>query len=55
MTITEEIEKLAVARRSSDDIERAAVREGMIPLRRDGLEKVLRGLTSLEEVLRVVT
>ncbi len=53
--MTEEIEKLIIERRSTDDIKKVAVMEGMIPLRSDGLRKVAAGLTSLEEVFRVVT
>jgi len=31
------------------------MREGMVPLRKDGWHKVSEGVTSLEEVLRVTT
>ncbi len=55
MLITEEIEKLIIERRSTDDIKKVAVMEGMVPLRSDGLRKVGAGVTSLEEVFRVVT
>ncbi|MFH1736908.1 MAG: GspE/PulE family protein, partial [Actinomycetota bacterium] len=54
MKLSEEIEKLVVARVSFDEVGRQAVAEGMITLREDGLEKVKTGLTSLEEILRVV-
>ena len=54
MKVSEEIEKLYVARASSDEVGRQAVAEGMITLRQDGLKKVKAGLTSLEEILRVV-
>jgi len=54
MTVTEEIERLAVARATSEQISRAAVESGMTSLREDGWLKVRRGLTSIEEVLRVV-
>ncbi|MET1038632.1 MAG: ATPase, T2SS/T4P/T4SS family [Aeromicrobium sp.] len=54
MTVTEEIERLAVARASTDEIGRAAREQGMVSLRHDGWLKVLQGLTSIEEVLRVV-
>ncbi|TFD30533.1 GspE/PulE family protein [Cryobacterium cryoconiti] len=54
MSVTENIERLAVARASSADIGRAARAEGMITLREDGWEKVRMGLTSIEEILRVV-
>ena len=54
MLVTEEIERLIIERRSTDDIKKVAVMEGMIPLRADGLRKVGIGLTSLEEIFRVV-
>jgi type II secretory ATPase GspE/PulE/Tfp pilus assembly ATPase PilB-like protein len=54
MTVTEEIELMAVERRSSDDIRRLALSQGMRTLREDGFEKVRDGVTSLEEVLRIV-
>jgi type IV pilus assembly protein PilB len=54
MPITEEIERLTVERRSSDDIRRVAIEQGMVTLREDGLEKVAAGLTSMEEIFRVV-
>jgi type IV pilus assembly protein PilB len=55
MLVTEEIEKLIIERRSTDDIKKTAVMEGMIPLRADGLRKVAAGMTGLEEIFRVVT
>ncbi len=54
MTVTEEIERLTVERASSDRIRQVALEQGMIPLRTDGILKAARGLTSIEEVLRVV-
>jgi type IV pilus assembly protein PilB len=54
MTVTEEIERLAVAHASTDDIGRAARDQGMTTLRDDGWLKVRQGRTSIEEVLRVV-
>ena len=54
MAVTEELEKLAVARASSAEIGRVAREQGMVTLRDDGWSKVLLGLTSVEEVLRVV-
>jgi type IV pilus assembly protein PilB len=54
MAVTEEIERLAVARSSSAEISRLAVQQGMSTLRQDGWAKVLNGLTSIEEILRVV-
>jgi type IV pilus assembly protein PilB len=54
MLVSEEIERLAAERRSSDDIRRVAVEQGMVPLRDDGLAKVRMGMTSLDEIFRVV-
>lgn len=54
MTVTEEIERLAVARASSAEIGRVAQQQGMLTLRMDGWEKVKLGLTSVDEILRVV-
>ena len=54
MTVNEEIERLAVARASTDEINRAARAQGMAGLRDDGWLKVIAGRTSIEEVLRVV-
>jgi type IV pilus assembly protein PilB len=55
MQATEEIERLTVARASASDIAHAARREGMHSLRDDGMIKVAEGVTSIEEILRVVT
>jgi type IV pilus assembly protein PilB len=54
MTVSEEIERLTVAHASSADIAAAAREQGMITLREDGWTKVRMGLTSIEEILRVV-
>jgi type IV pilus assembly protein PilB len=54
MTVTEEIERLTVERRSSDEIRHVATDQGMRTLREDGMIKVRMGITSLEEVLRIV-
>lgn len=54
MQVSPEIEKLTVERKSSDEIARQAIKEGMKTLRQDGFEKVVMGSTSLEEILRVV-
>jgi type IV pilus assembly protein PilB len=54
MSMSEDIERLTVERVSSDEIRRLARRDGMITLREDGLEKIRSGVTSIEEVLRVV-
>ena len=54
MRVSEEIERLAVARASSAEIGRTAREQGMLTLREDGWAKVQLGLTSIDEILRVV-
>ena len=53
MPVTEKIGKLILERASSSDIEKLARDEGMITLKQDGYLKVLEGITSIEEVLRI--
>lgn len=52
---SENIQKLIVANATSDDIQREAIKEGMITMLIDGFIKSLRGQTSIEEILRVTT
>jgi type IV pilus assembly protein PilB len=54
MSVSEAVEKLTVERASSAAIEAVAHAEGMASLRLDGMHKVSLGITSLEEILRVV-
>ncbi|HET7929349.1 MAG TPA: ATPase, T2SS/T4P/T4SS family [Actinomycetota bacterium] len=54
MPMTEEIERLTVERASSETVKRVAIEQGMFTLRDDGLTKAASGLTSIEEIARVV-
>ena len=54
LMMTEEISRLCVENATAEDIRRVAVEQGMLTLRQDGLEKVRSGLTSIEEVVRVI-
>jgi type IV pilus assembly protein PilB len=54
MPVSEEIERLAVERASAVAIGQVAREQGMRTLRDDGMLKVLEGVTTLEEILRVV-
>jgi type IV pilus assembly protein PilB len=54
MAVSEAIERHAVDRTSATVVSDTAQAEGMITLRRDGMAKVLQGVTSIEEILRVV-
>lgn len=53
LVMNDEIERLTVDRSSAEDIYRAAVRGGMVPLRQDGFLKIKQGYTTVDEVLRV--
>ena len=55
LRMSEEIAALAVQHASRDEIARAAALSGMRSLWDDGLEKVASGLTSLEELARVLS
>jgi type IV pilus assembly protein PilB len=54
MVMTEELSHLAATHASRDDLERAALGAGMRTLWDDGLSKVASGLTSIEEIGRVL-
>ena len=49
----ERIESMVIARTSASEIKQRAVSEGMCTLRDDGWRKVLGGVTTIDEVLRV--
>jgi type II secretory ATPase GspE/PulE/Tfp pilus assembly ATPase PilB-like protein len=51
---TEKIRELITSHATSDEIQRHAVTEGMVTMLQDGLDKVASGLTTIEEVMRVV-
>jgi type IV pilus assembly protein PilB len=52
MAISGRVRKLIMAEAGTDDLRTAAIEEGMLTLRMDGLKKVERGITSLEEVVK---
>ncbi len=54
LRMSEDIASIAVQHGSRDEIARAAAESGMRSLWDDGLEKVVAGLTSLEELARVL-
>jgi type IV pilus assembly protein PilB len=53
LVMSETLETLAAQKASREELERAAIEEGMRTLWDDGLSKVAAGLTSLEELARV--
>ncbi len=50
-----EIQKLIVSNATSDELQNQAISDNMITIQIDGLVKALRGLTSIEEILRVTS
>ena len=53
LEVTKDIRKLITEKNDSDVIEQKAIEEGMITMLEDGLDKATRGITTIEEVLRV--
>ncbi len=53
LEVSKEIKKLITEKNDSDVILRKAIGEGMLSMLDDGLDKVARGATTVEEVLRV--
>jgi type IV pilus assembly protein PilB len=53
MPITEKIARLILERAPASSLEKQAREEGMITMKQDGYLKVVEGLTTIEEVLRV--
>ncbi len=53
LSISEPIAKLILEHASSGTIEQTAVASGMVTMKQDGYLKVLEGVTTMEEVLRV--
>ena len=55
MLMTEALRRLVLERASADAVRHQAIEDGMVPLWDDGLKKVAGGLTTVEELARVVT
>jgi general secretion pathway protein E len=51
--MTEGIKSLVLSTSDANQISKAAMAEGMVNLRQDGIRKVLEGRTTISEVLRV--
>jgi len=55
LTITPQIEDLVLEKKPASDIFAQAVKDGMITMKQDGIIKAVRGLTTIEEVMRVTS
>jgi len=51
LTVTEEIRTLIMQRKDSGSIKKKAVEQGMVTFRVHGIDKVLNGITTIEEVM----
>jgi type IV pilus assembly protein PilB len=54
LEVNEEIRQLIIKKVSAEDIGKVAMKNGMTPLIRDGINKASGGITTIEEVLRVI-
>ncbi|MBI4086214.1 MAG: type II/IV secretion system protein [Candidatus Liptonbacteria bacterium] len=54
LEVSDEIRQLIVSRASAQDIKVAAVRGGMLTMFADGMQKAAQGLTTIEEILRII-
>jgi type II secretory ATPase GspE/PulE/Tfp pilus assembly ATPase PilB-like protein len=53
MGMNDRLREMVVQRKHSNEIKDVAIQQGMVTLRADGWEKVLDGVTSIDEVMRV--
>lgn len=54
MDYTEEIKNMLLDEKSAFEVENVALQRGMINLERDGVFKVIKGMTTLDEIYRYV-
>ena len=55
LNVSERLRSLILGRASSYELRQAAIEEGMRSLQDDAVEKILQGMTTVEEALRVVS
>ncbi len=53
MPMTEKLGKLVIEKVAAADLQKEAMNEGMMTMKQDGYAKVLEGITTMDEVLRV--
>ena len=54
MTISDELERLIASNGNSHELRDLAIAQGMIPMRAAGLQQVASGVTTVEEIFRVI-
>ncbi|OGK12747.1 MAG: hypothetical protein A2W80_18270 [Candidatus Riflebacteria bacterium GWC2_50_8] len=55
MTLDDAMRRLIVSKASASEIRRVAIERGMMPLRKCGIVKASKGITTIEELLRVTS
>lgn len=55
LRVSETMQRLILRKASTNEIRELAIKEGMYTLRQDGLLKVKKGISCIEELLRVIT
>ncbi|HOS94274.1 MAG TPA: ATPase, T2SS/T4P/T4SS family, partial [Armatimonadota bacterium] len=53
LTMSEPVERLILRRASTGEIREQSISQGMRTLRQDGISRVIAGVTSVEEIIRV--
>ncbi|MCK5057690.1 MAG: pilus assembly protein PilB, partial [Candidatus Aminicenantes bacterium] len=53
LELTDEIKEMILEKKPLSEIKKVAMEQGMIPIRKNGIEKVKDGITSLAELNRV--
>ena len=54
LVVGDEIRPLILSKADAATVKKEAIHQGMQTLRQDGIQKVFRGITSLEEIMRVI-
>lgn len=55
LIMTTKLEELVLTHRPTSELKRQAIADGMVTMKEDGLIKALKGITTVSEVLRVIT
>ena len=53
ISVSSAISKMILERATAEEIEKQAISEGMITMIQDGYLKILEGITTVEEILRI--
>lgn len=55
LPITQEQRRLVLCRAPANEIRQSAIEQGMVHITKDGIQKVLLGITTIDEIMRVAT